>query len=103
MTTPGHRWARERSRTNAIRRVVDVLWGHTDHTEDLHELAADVLTGALDDPDLGAQISTWRRPCGHSRLVNVRGELAGSEETGFEDGCSPCVRDRMRAYFLGEP
>lgn len=52
----------------------------------------------INDVDMGPRLSTWRHtPCEHSLVVvdNSGGVLDS------EDACSPCLRDRLRAYLLG--
>lgn len=50
------------------------------------EAARKVLAAALDHPDVAPMIRDWRMgPCEHYRT----------------DVCSPCLRDRLRAYLLG--
>lgn len=55
----------------------------------------------INDVDMGPRLSTWRHtPCEHSRLLNPR-EQAQGDEPDYDDACSPCLRDRLRAYLLG--
>lgn len=71
----------------------------------LHEPATDkaraVLEAALDDPNLAERITAMRRPCGHSLPLRY-GPVLGQSEPEYQRACSPCLRDRLRAYFLGE-
>lgn len=58
-----------------------------------------LLAAALDDPDLAPQVSWWRRACEHSRVLNPK-EHRDGETAEYEQACSPCLRDRMRAWLL---
>lgn len=60
-----------------------------------------VLAAALDDPDLAPRISLWRNWCEHSRILNPR-EHRDGDAAEYEQACSPCVRDQLRAWLLGD-
>lgn len=60
-----------------------------------------VLAAALDDPDLAPKISLWRNYCEHSRILNPR-EHRDGDTAQHEQACSPCLRDQLRTWLLGE-
>lgn len=79
------------------------LWPAADGSvEDHFEAAAlTALTAALDDPEFANHIRDWRlTPCEHSRPLRYGPDLSGSAGRR-EQACSPCLRDRLRAYLLG--
>lgn len=60
-----------------------------------------VLAAALDDPDLAPRVSQWRDWCKHSEILNPD-QFRDGDTAQYEQACSPCVRDRLRAWLLGE-
>lgn len=55
----------------------------------------------INDVDMGPRLGTWRHtPCEHSVVLNPLESALGDEEE-WDDACSPCLRDRLRAYLLG--